>query len=847
MSSQSAQRLPPGNEKTTANVGRFADEFSIDPANLRGSMLKLILKVSSVLGLLVYLPSVYAAYQQGFGGVVLVETLAVATTLSFLVFEPLPVRVRATVVCLMYYALGVCLLLYVGSVGQIFLFAFSIVAVLLLGARAGLWAALLSAASLFGVGVLGFAAPDMTLRNWNHTLMEWMAITLNFALVNVLITVAVGTMVTAVNRALAGEIASRRSLDGERSLLRTLIDTLPDPVFTKDAQGRVLSCNPAALEIFGLQREQQAIGKTVFDLYPLELAELRHADDLGVMAGHSLVNSEERNVDREGNPQWYLTIKVPLRDADNETVGLIAISRKITARKLAQAERDRLISQLQVQIERMPLAYMLCDRDIRITRWNPAAERILGFTEKEMLGKSPLDVLLTETSRPYAEALLETLKAGNMEGHVEIESSTKSGQTLTCEWHNTPIFDDDGAFAGLLSLGQDVTARKTLEAQLRQSQKMEAVGQLAGGIAHDFNNLLSVILSYSDLLLIDLKAEDPLRADIDEIRRAASRAAELTRQLLMFSRQQVVEPKVLDLNTVLSGVDKMVRRLIGEDIEFTSMLGSSLGRIRADQGSIEQVIMNLIVNARDAMPVGGKLSIETANVTLDDAYAVAHLDTKAGDYVMLSVTDTGTGMDKATLARIFEPFFTTKEKGKGTGLGLSTVFGIAQQSGGTVWVYSEPGIGTTFKVYLPRVDGDAEAARPLGAVDALRGTETILLVEDEEQVRGVVRGILLRQGYAVLNAGSARDAVLLSQQHVGPIHLLLSDVVMPHMSGPALAKHLAPARPEMKVLCMSGYTDDAAVRHGVVEAEFAFLQKPITVDSLSRKVRGVLDSNEVRA
>ncbi len=389
-------------------------------------------------------------------------------------------------------------------------------------------------------------------------------------------------------------------------------------------------------------------------------------------------------------------------------------------------------------------------------------------------------------------------------------------------------------------------ANKGLEEQLRQSQKMEAVGRLAGGVAHDFNNLLSVVLSYAEFAIADLHASDPIRCDIEQIRRAGLRAADLTRQLLMFSRQQVVEPKVLDLNDVLSGMDKMLRRIVGEDVTFTALLAESLGRVRVDPGSIEQVIMNLVINARDAMATGGKITMETANVVLDEQFATSHLGAIAGPHVMVSVTDTGTGMDKATLARIFEPFFTTKEKGKGTGLGLSTVFGIAQQSGGTVWVYSEPGIGTTFKLYLPRVNAMAEAPRtPRDALSG-RGTETVLLVEDEDQVRDVARGILRRYGYTVLEARNGGEALLHCERHTATIDLLLSDVVMPGMSGPELAKRLAQARPDMKVLCMSGYTDDTAVRHGVIDAHFAYLQKPLTVETLTRKVREVLDAKGAR-
>jgi PAS domain S-box-containing protein len=384
-------------------------------------------------------------------------------------------------------------------------------------------------------------------------------------------------------------------------------------------------------------------------------------------------------------------------------------------------------------------------------------------------------------------------------------------------------------------------ALRRSEEQLRQAQKMEAVGRLAGGVAHDFNNVLSIILGYGELLLDDLKPGDRMREDIEEIRKAASRAAGLTRQLLLFSRQQVVEPKVIDLREILASMDKMLQRILGEDVELVSVSSKAAGRVKVDPSHIEQVILNLVVNARDAMPTGGKLTIETNNVDLDENYTLTHLPAKPGPHVMLAVTDTGTGMDRETQDRIFEPFFTTKEIGKGTGLGLSTVFGIVQQAGGSVWVYSEPGKGTTFKVYLPRVEGEVDVPRTPVNPTTLRGTETILLVEDEEQVRAVVLSILRRQGYHVISAQHGGEALLLCEQHPQPIDLLLTDVVMPRMSGPELAKRLAAARPQMKVLCMSGYTDDSIVRHGVLDAGVAFIQKPITPASLAKKVREVLD------
>ena len=490
-------------------------------------------------------------------------------------------------------------------------------------------------------------------------------------------------------------------------------------------------------------------------------------------------------------------------------------------------------------VEQAPVGIYRSTPTGRFLSANPALARILGYS-------TPQELLALDMARDvYADAderrrlVAQDTYTNQVYEELEATWKKKDGTRIRVQLSVRASRKPDGQVEFYEAFVRDITNQRQLEAQLAQAQKMEAIGRLAGGVAHDFNNLLTVILSYSDLLLEDLPADSSDREDVTQIRKAAQGASELTRQLLAFSRQQVLQPRVVDINASVSGIERLLTRVLREDIKLACTLATDAGMIRVDPGQLEQVIMNLAVNARDAMPGGGLLTIETANVDLDADYLRAHPMAKPGPYVMLAVTDTGMGMDAATQARIFEPFFTTKDVGKGTGLGLATVQGIVQQSGGFIWVYSEPDHGTVFKIYLPRVD-EAPSEEAVTNADDVRGTETILIAEDVPAVRAVTREMLKRYGYHVLEAADGLTALQVAADYKDTIHLLLTDVVMPDLSGRDLAERFRTLRPAMKVVFMSGYTDDAVVRHGILQEGIAYLQKPFTPVSLAKKVRVVL-------
>jgi two-component system, cell cycle sensor histidine kinase and response regulator CckA len=471
---------------------------------------------------------------------------------------------------------------------------------------------------------------------------------------------------------------------------------------------------------------------------------------------------------------------------------------------------------------------------------NRAGEIITGYTLEEILEMNMSQIVAPEYMETARQMITQKIVGGGQSVY-NIEIITKNNKRVALEVNSWIIYENHTP-VGVRGIARDITERKHLEDQLRQAQKMEAVGRLAGGIAHDFNNLLTAITGYSDLMLMRLHQEDPLCRNAKEIKKAAVRAASLTQQLLAFSRQQVLQPKVVDLNAIISDMNNMLHRLIGEDIELITILDPNLGRVKADVGQVEQVLLNLVVNARDAMPKGGQLTIQTCNTVLDEEIAHQHPYVHIGSYVLITVSDTGCGMDAETQSYIFEPFFTTKEKGKGTGLGLSTVYGIVKQSGGYIWVTSKLGEGTTFEIYLPLVTEEAETNEPRKLPSKQsQATETILVTEDEEVVRKLVRAILEMDGYKVLEARNGVEALSIADEYKDTIHLLITDMVMPQMNGNELAERIASSRPEIRMLYMSGYTDPEVIGNNISENSAPFMQKPFTAEVLERKVREVLD------
>lgn len=650
---------------------------------------------------------------------------------------------------------------------------------------------------------------------------------------------------TRVRERTAELARANQALEVVEKRYRSIVENALEGFFQTTPDGQYVSVNLALARMYGYESPEELM-TAVRDIGRQVYADLnRRADFKRIMDKCDAVHDFEYQVYRkDGSKIWLSENARAVRGANGSILYYEGTVEDITARKQAEEELRHQEAEYRRLIENIPEVLWKADEQGRPFFISNKIEKVFGYTQEETYreGERLWFGRMHAEDRERVREAYAKLFSENRPFDVEYRIQHRDGHWMW--WHDRAVRVEvnpgERHADGLLS---DVTERKQVEQQLRQSQKMEAIGQLAGGVAHDFNNLLTVIRGHTDLLLDRIGQTDALRRNVEQIQKSADRAVSLTRQLLAFSRKQILQPRVLDLNAIVAEMGKMLPRLIGENIELVISTAPSLGKVKADPGQIEQVILNLAVNARDAMPQGGKLTIETANVELDEAHVRGHVTSKPGPHIMLAVSDNGCGMDPETQSHIFEPFFTTKELGKGTGIGLATVYGIVKQSGGWIWVYSEVSKGSTFKIYLPRVDETADPGKHARAPLPFRAaSETILVVEDNESLRQLTHEFLLSAGYTVLLASDGAGAIRIAEQHEGRIHLLLTDVVMPGMNGRELAWQLANKRLGVRVLYTSGYTGDAVLKKGVLEESASFLPKPFTREALAQKVREVLEA-----
>lgn len=634
------------------------------------------------------------------------------------------------------------------------------------------------------------------------------------------------------------------------SIVENSSDAMIGTAITGRGRSRIIAWNAAAERMFGY-RADEIQGRSMSLLVPAERPDDVHRLRQKLERGERIDNFATVRLRKDGTRVDVLLSVAPIKDAAGRLVGASTIARDITDQVRAHKHEEQTAARLsddrarfEAILSQLPVGVVVVDAvSGEIILINKRMEQIWRRPFHSFTELKELRHVFHPDGSPYKSEEWPLVRCFSGRGSVvgeEIEILHDDGSRSTVLLSADAVRDANNRLIAVVGVYDDYTERRRLEEQFRQAQKMEAVGRLAGGVAHDFNNLLTVIIGYAQMMFEGTRSPSSVREDLLTILDSANRAADLTEQLLTFSRRQVVQPKILDLNVALGGVGRMLQRLIGENILLETRLTPGIGNVKADPGQINQILMNLVLNARDALPDGGKITIETGSIDLTEEYARTHIGVLPGRYTMLAVSDNGQGMDAETRRRIFEPFFTTKELGKGTGLGLSTVYGIVKQCGGDIWIYSEPDKGTTFKIYLPTEQQVELFPAQQGGDEAFTGSETILLVEDDPLLRGMVRAMLKRRGYTVVEAGSVYEAVELNEQ-IDP-DLLITDLIMPHMSGRALAGRLAGVRPELKILYMSGYTDDVVLRHGVLEPGVHFLQKPFDSLALARKVREALDS-----
>lgn len=635
----------------------------------------------------------------------------------------------------------------------------------------------------------------------------------------------------------------RKQLVEREALFHLISENAADMIAVVDMEGRRIYNSLSYQSVLGYSPEELQASSAFEQIHPEDRERVEKAAEEARLLGTGKT-LEYRFRHKNGNWLFIESTSSVIHNAKGEPEMLVIVNRDTTERKKSEEALRRSEMGFRSVIEDAPYGIFRATTTGHFLQVNPAFQRMLGYELREELLQRDLASEIFRQAGEY-QRMIEQLNSAEEIKDLEMEWKRKDGTPITARCSGRRRGEGNGIPAYFEVFAEDVTEKRVLERQLRMAQKMEAIGRLSGGIAHDFNNLLGVIIGYSALLKKKLTESDALYEHALEIEKAGQRAASLTKQLLAFSRQQVLTPAVLNLNSLASDMEKMLPRLLGEDIEVSLKLDPELGQVKADQGQIEQVIMNLAVNARDAMPTGGKLKIRTANVELDREYTRDHPGSKPGDYVMLTVTDTGTGMEPDTLLHIFEPFFTTKERGKGTGLGLATVYGVVKQSNGYIWVDSKLGAGTSFEVYLPRhAEQVVSDKRKIDTEEGLCGSESILLVEDAEPLRKLARTFLEAAGFQVLTAESGEKAMEVAAGYPGTFDLLLTDVVMPGMNGPALSEQLLPRQPGMKVLYMSGYTDTFIAGHGVLDPGTNLLHKPFTEEILIRKIREVLDRGE---
>jgi PAS domain S-box-containing protein len=646
------------------------------------------------------------------------------------------------------------------------------------------------------------------------------------------------------------DITERRkteeALKKSEAQYRELVENANSIILRRDPEGRITFFNEFAQRFFGYQ-ENEILGRNVVGtIVPEKETSGRDlAEMIRDISRHPerYATNENENVLRSGERVWVTWTNKPIFGPDGKLAEILCIGNDVTTRKRAEDALEASEAKYRTLVEGMSEAVMQVDNEDRIQFVNPQFCQMMGYREDELLGRVGYEIYFD----PEAQELIRRknlLRKEKISDAYEIRMRKKAGEEVQVRISGAPVTDTLGNVVGSIGVITDITERKSLEEHVRQLQKMEAIGRLSGGVAHDFNNLLQGIMGFAEMALRKLPADDPLRRYLEGIEKTVEKAASLTYQLLAFSRKQVFQPVVVEFNEIVRESEKMLRRLIGEDIEIVTRLDPEAGRVKVDPIQVEQVVMNLAVNARDAMPKGGRLILETSAVELDPEFIrSSHPDLAPGPHVVLKVSDTGCGMDSETLTHIFEPFFTTKEKGKGTGLGLATVYGIVRQSGGGIEVQSTLGKGTVFQIYFPREEQEVSAREKVATLSEIpKGTETVLLVEDEDELRGMMRENLTQYGYAVLEAENGEAALQLFREHPGKVDLLISDVVMPKMSGPDLARQLGPLLPELKVIFISGYPDDATLSHGLQPLGLAFLQKPFKPHILLRKVREILDN-----